>query len=525
MTRFAVLAAALLLGATNVAAQRAAPDARPTLVVLITVDQMRADYLERFASQLDGGLARLVRGGANFTNAHQDHAITETAPGHASLLSGRFPRSTGILSNGVGVQDGTATLLDGATDAGASPEGFRGTTLVDWLHAADRRSRALSVSAKDRSAILPVGRARQHVYWYVPDGRFVTSRYYADSLPTWLRRFNARELPRRRAGDAWRTLLPAAAYPERDSVAFEAGGSDTTFPHRVPADSAEAASYVRVTPWIDEIVLALALDGLTALQLGAGPQTDVLSVSLSATDFIGHRYGPDSREIHDQIVRLDRSLGVFLDSLLKLRDSSRVAIVLTADHGMGRIPELAGDGTLGGPLRVDLAPALLRARAALRVARVDEGALWLDGGVLGFDRAALARRRVDPAAILALAVADARRIPGVLRVDRWADLVRGGAPRDAIARRWTHQFPPAAAIEAVVTLTPGSIYGYESIATHGTPHDYDSHVPLVFYGAAFRPARHGEFVRTVDIAPTLAAITGVRPAEAIDGTVLRRALR
>jgi predicted AlkP superfamily pyrophosphatase or phosphodiesterase len=491
-------------------------------VVLITIDQMRADYLDRFGSQLTGGLARLARGGARYTNAHHDHAITETAPGHASLLSGRFPRSTGITSNYTGVDDDESALVGGASGPGASPHRFRGTTLVDWLRERDPRSRALAVSAKDRSAILPVGRSRQHVYWYVPDGRFTTSRWYADSLPAWVVGFNDRDLARRRAGQLWTPALPDAAYHAPDSVADEAGGRGVTFPHAVPADSGAAASYVRATPWIDELVLDFARDGVRALALGRGPSVDVLSVSLSGTDFIGHLYGPDSREMHDQIVRLDRSLGTFLDSLYATRDSARVAVVLTADHGVGSIPELAA--VTPAPVRVDLGPALARTREALRRARVDSSALREHGEAFSLDRAAFARARRDPEPLLARLIAEVRSTPGVLRADRWRDLLAADPGADAIARRWTHQFPATAAIDVVVTLTPGSVWG-ASVATHGSPHDYDSHVPLVFYGPMFRAGRYGEFVRTVDLAPTLAAVAGVRPLEPLDGAVLGRALR
>jgi predicted AlkP superfamily pyrophosphatase or phosphodiesterase len=531
MSRCLLGALALLAGVQSAQAQGgagtpAAPPARPSLIVLLTVDQMRADYLDRFGPQLGGGLARLVRGGARFTNAHHDHAITETAPGHATLLSGRFPRSTNIWSNWAGVEDPGAPLIGGAVQPGASPARFRGTTLVDWLRAGDPRTRALSVSAKDRSAILPVGRAREQVYWYVPDGRFTTSTYYAESLPSWVRAFNDRHSAQRHAGQAWTLALPDTAYPERDSVEFEAGGQDVTFPHEVPADSAAAASYVRVTPWIDEIVLGFALEGLRSLPIGRGPQTDVLNVSLSATDFIGHRYGPDSREMHDQVVRLDRVLGTFVDSLYRLRDSTRVALVLTADHGVASIPELAPSGAAPAPARVDLQPLIGRMHAALRAAAADTGTVIVEPPIVLLNRPALKRARVNADSLLDRLAADARQVPGVLRVDRWRDLLKADQSTDAIARRWVHQFPADAAIELVLTLTPGSVWRlYAPVATHGSPHDYDTRVPLIFYGPAFRPGRYEEFVRTVDLAPTLAATAGVKPGEPVDGVVLRRILR
>ena len=150
-----------LLGASSGDGRgRPASAAAPTLVVLVTVDQLRADYLDRFAPQLRGGLARLAAGGAYFREAHHDHAIPETAPGHATLLSGRFPGSTGIIANEVGVDDPGAPLVGGRTGDGASPRRFRGTTLADWLRERDSRSRAVGISAKARSAILPLGRAR-----------------------------------------------------------------------------------------------------------------------------------------------------------------------------------------------------------------------------------------------------------------------------------------------------------------------------------------------------------------------------
>ena len=163
------VAAGLLASAAPAPAQHAG--ARPTLLVLITIDQMRGDYLERFGPQLTGGLGRLMRGGAWYTNAHHDHAITETAPGHATLLSGRFPRSTGIMANRAGVDDDDAPLIAGGVGGGASPKRFVGTTLTDWLRSSDDKSRTFSVSTKDRGAILPAGRTKSDVYWYSPDGR------------------------------------------------------------------------------------------------------------------------------------------------------------------------------------------------------------------------------------------------------------------------------------------------------------------------------------------------------------------
>ena len=495
----------------------APPDrARATLVLFITVDQLRPEYLERFRGELDGGLGRLLAGGAYFTNGHHDHAITETAPGHATTMSGRFPRGTGITRNLAGVNDPKYTLL-GARDLGAAPFRFRGTTLTDWLKAATPATRALSVSAKDRAAILPIGRAKESVYWYANNGLFTTSVYYADTLPAWLRAFNDRRLPQRFAGRAWEPLLPPGAYPEPDSVPAENGGRDLVFPHRFPTDSAATAERVRFTPFIDELTAQVALEGVRRMGLGSGPQTDVLAVSFSATDYVGHFFGPESREQHDQVRRLDRVLGAFLDTLFTMRDPARVVIALTADHGGGLIPELHGGR------RVEIAPAMRAARAIItqgggqpQAADFESGAFFLDAARLG---------SADPARVYQAFREAALAIPGVARVERFADLAQRDTTRDAFARRWLHMFPDDMLPVGVVALRAGDIYDYPVIATHGSAYDYDSNVPMLFYGAPFRPGRHGDFVRTVDIAPTLARVLGVRPLEALDGRPLTAALR
>jgi len=519
----AVLAILGLTAPTARATAQAAPARKPTLVVLVTIDQFRADYLDRFGPQMTGGIARMMRDGARFTDAHHDHAITETAPGHATLLSGRFPRSTGIMMNSIGVTDPAKPLLAGAYGMGASPKRFKGTTLADWLRAAEPRSHALSVSMKDRAAILPIGTSKSDVYWYSPDGLFSTSSYYRDSLPAWVNAFNDRHMAQAYAGKHWTLLLADSAYHEADSVAVESSGAGYTFPHEVPSDWAQATDIVRTTPFMDDLVVAFALDGVEALGLGKGPQTDLLAVSLSATDVIGHRFGPDSREMHDQVLRVDRAVGVLLDSLFKLRDSSTVTVVLAADHGVGTIPELAPATVQPRPQRVNLRPLLGPVRAGMAARKLDTLAIDIDQNLVFIDRGAFKRARVNADSVLDDLAKTLRGTPGVARVDRFPALLADSL-KDPIARRWAHQFPATVPIELVVTLTPLSLFG-GIVATHGSPYDFDSHVPMIFYGDGVKPGRYTEFVRTVDLAPTLAAIAGVKPTERIDGVVLTEAVR
>jgi predicted AlkP superfamily pyrophosphatase or phosphodiesterase len=498
---------------------------RPTLVVFFTIDQMRADYLERFLPQLKGGLARLYKNGAVFTNGFQDHAITETAPGHASVLSGRYPRSTGIVANDAGVLD-TQEPLIGSTGDPASPYRFRGSTLIDWMRTADARSRALSVSRKDRAAILPIGRAHQLAIWYATNGWFTTSRYYADTLPAWLTDFNAQRVPAMFTGQSWTPLLEASAYPEPDSVQNENGGKDFVFPHKFPADTAAELKALARYPQMDQVTLEAALAGLRALDLGKGPAPDLLAISLSTTDAVGHAFGPDSREIHDQILRLDQYLGAFLDTLSTLRDSSRVIFALTADHGVAPFPEVhSGRYPNTDAKHVDVSGLVEYEVQKLPRHGVDRSAWHWDHGVLWLDRSAIRAGGLDPDSLLRTLSQNLKRVAGIARVDNMRTLAASDTTKDAVARRWLHTFPSDNLPDLVVTLTPYSVWGNGASAEHGSPYDYDAHVPIIFLGAPFRPGHYAAPVRVVDMAPTLAATLKVPPTERIDGRVLREAFR
>lgn len=503
-----------------------APAPPPTLVVHITLDQFRADYLDRWRSQLTGGLARLLRQGAVFTSAYQDHAMTETAPGHATVLSGRNPHSTGIVRNDEGVPDTTATgRLVGVTGPGASPWRFRGTELFDWIQARYPDARALSVSRKDRGAILPVGKARQQVYWYV-FGRFTTSRYYADSLPDWVKAFNVAMIPARAPGRRWNLLLKPSAYQEPDSEPYENRGRGVTFPHDLPPDSFQASIMVMGTPFMDSLTLAFALDGVNQLQLGKGPSPDLLAVSLSTTDAIGHAFGPNSREIHDQVLRLDRYLGQFLDSLDRLRDNRRIVVSLTSDHGVTSYVQWSR--AHGDPAALEVrADTLISAVEAALEARAGSGR-WIrffDLGMLVMDRAGLQAKGVNVDSVVADVRTRMHALPGVWRVDTPRELASADTARDPIARRWLNAIPSDLGVELCVTLKPHDVWGPTTSAEHGQPSEDDAHVALIIAGAGVRPGRYSRRVQVADIAPTLARLLGVPPLETLDGRVLSEALR
>jgi predicted AlkP superfamily pyrophosphatase or phosphodiesterase len=501
--------------------------ARPKLVVVITVDQLRPDYFDRWKSQLTGGLFQLLNEGAVFADGYQDHAVTETAPGHSTVLSGLWPAHTGILRNSQGVQDSTAPLL-GVNGPGASPRRVRGTALFDWLKAVDPTARALSVSRKDRGAILPIGRAKEQVYWY-QSGLFTTSRYYTDSLPAWVKAFNARRLPFRAANATWALLLPDTAYKEEDNEAWENGGRDVLFPHRLPADSVRAAGAMTSTPIVDSLTLLFALDGLEALRLGRRG-TDILAIGLSATDAVGHQFGPDSREIHDQVLRLDRYLGWFLKRIVDKVGRDNVVVVLTADHGVTPFPERTRAKTGAAAYRVSVDSIVTAVNRDLdRLAGAGASREWLsfDSGMLFLqDNGRFAATGVKTDSILDAVAARMRAVPGVGRVDRVADLPRADTASDPVARRWIHQLPPDAGVVLVVSPQPGSVWDIPNapIAMHGQPSDDDAHVPIIFWGRGVKRGIYRGRANTVDIAPTLGRLLGVTPLSLIDGRVLSDAL-
>ena len=498
----------------------------PSLVVFITIDQMRADYLDRFADQLTGGLKLLKSQGAVFTTAMHDHGITETAPGHATTMSGRFPVHTGITYNSAGVNTPDAPLIAGAKGEGAAPTKFQGTTLTDWMRGRNPAMRFVSLSRKDRGAILPIGRTKGDVYWWA-SAMFTTSTYYRDTLPSWVQSFNAERGWMSLLGKSWDLLLPASAYTEPDSVQAEAQGGQSAFPYRAPSDPVALSRVFFGTPWMDSLTLALALRSVNVKELGADKRrTDLLAVSLSATDAIGHSFGPDSREIHDQILRLDRNLGAFFDSLFVLRDRRQITVVLTADHGMSPLPEVhSGRFKNDDATRVDASHILAALDTALRAKGVPTAAWDFEvGNWFVKDRSAFETARVSVDSVgRALAVA-MRTLKNVSRSDMYTDLAKMDTTTDQIARRWLHMFAPGGEAIVVTTLNRFSLWWTTPNAAHGMPYDDDAHVPLIFWGAKVRPGTYTQPVRTVDIAPTLARVVGVEPTERLDGKPLTQAL-
>lgn len=519
-----LLLTALVAGAYQAAPAQTPATERPALVVLIAVDQLRGDYLDRFGAQLEGGLARFHSQAAFFPHAWQDHSNTETAPGHATMLSGREPVHTEIISNNRGVPDPSTPLIGVSGTTGASPRRFNGTTLYDWLLVRDADARVLSMSRKDRGAILPIGRGKGDIYWFA-GGMFTTSRYYADTLPTWVRDFDASIPYESLAGMQWKLLLPEASYPERDSVWAENNGADFLFPHTLPSADA-LRSGLQQYPWMDSLTLDFALKGVRATRVGKrsiesgkpNAMPDLLSVSLSTTDAVGHAFGPDSREIHDQVLRVDRWLGQFMTALEREVPANRIVYVLTADHGVSPMPEI-NVANIGRGGRVWLGDIATATETALESRYHTEFGVEFDNGLFYADVTAMKARGIDVDSVARAIVAAAAHRPGVAVGFTPAKL---GTSTDSVAVRWRRTLPANVGWIAAFGAARDFVWsGGKTTAEHGTPNALDLSVPISFIGANVAKGRYERLVRTVDIAPTLAMLIGIAPTEPIDGSAIK----
>jgi arylsulfatase A-like enzyme len=514
----AITAAAVLFAHVIVATQLAA-QSLPQLVVVITVDQLRGDYLDRFGVNLNGGLLRFRDAGTYYRAGQQDHANTSTAPGHSTILSGRVPASTNILSNTYGVPDPVRPLIAGARGAGASPWRFRGSTLYDWMRVANGGTRMLSLSRKDRGAILPAGTARTNVFWWDED-RFTTSTYYRDTLPTWVARWNEALDPAAWQDRAWTLLLPESAYPEPDDQPWEGVASrrGSVFPH-VQSSMASMKAF----PWMDSLTLDLALHGVRELQLGRRGTADLLAISLSTLDEVGHDFGPNSREVHDMVVRVDRWLAAFMAELEREVPAQQIVYVLTSDHGIGTMPEFLhahGEEDAG---RVNLGAAMRSIVAPLQERYEHRFGFEIQYGLVLADTVALRARSIDVDALADELSRAFAALPGVAR--SWTPRTLAAADAaDESARRWRRAIPPSYGWLAAGEPHDRWVLSSSVQAHHGTAAAENRSVPIAFVGAGIPAARIERVVRTVDIAPTLAALLGIRPTEAVDGVMLPEVL-
>lgn len=523
----------LLLALATTLAPASAYNAHPKLVVVIVIDQFRADYLERYRDQFgEGGFRLLLDHGANFTDCNYDYANTRTAPGHATLFTGAYSNDHGIVANEwwdpkkkkmvTSVEDDATQLVGVAADqtpadqpkAGASPHNLMADTLGDELKLATQgKSRVFSLSLKDRAAVLPGGFAADAAYWIEPKtGAWVTSTYYRPDLPKWAHDFNA--------GDR------AAKYWDRD---WKNNNGDVLrrTAHRKGKDGSDAGFYqvIGATPFANEYELEFAKELVVYENLGSGSATDLLAISLSPNDILGHQVGPDSPEMAAMALALDRELADFFNFLGHQVGLANTWIALSADHGVSALPDAAkklripaanlGVSKLEAQINATLAAKFSPGHAASYM-KIDYPMAWLDQ-----DAFAAAHVKEPEAEV---AAGEAMKQAGLVS-DYYtkSQLAQGSAPNTALGKKFLHSYSPEGGwyVMGVPEIyTVGSASGTD----HASPFTYDTHVPLAFYGLPFRAGTYRTHAEPVDLAVTLASLLGINAPTHAVGRVLTEAL-
>jgi predicted AlkP superfamily pyrophosphatase or phosphodiesterase len=497
-----VLALACLAGA--------APK-KPKLVLAIVVDQFRYDYLIRFRSEYHGGLARLLSQGAVFTNAGYIHVPAVTAVGHSTVLTGATPSTSGIVANewfdrdeGVhvtSVSDSHTQLL-GGSGTGSSPNRLLVSTIGDELKmAGGGQPRVIGVSLKDRAAILPSGHMADGAFWFdTKTGNFVSSTYYYKALPAWVEQFNA---PR-----------PAEQYR-----------GVTWLGHKLPDDNARLFEEIEVSPFGNELLEAFAERALASEQLGTREFTDLLTVSFSSNDYVGHRYGPDSPEVRQTALATDRLLEKLFQAVDARVGAGNYLVVFTADHGVAPVPEVNVARKMPGG-RIDL--AAIKATVQIALVKKYGAAEWVAGAwdlAVYLNREPVARFKLDLAEVETEAARAIQALPHISRVYTLEEMKRGWGLRDSVTQKVANGYHLRRGPDIELILDPYWIVGTANATTHAAPYSYDTHVPVIFLGPGIRPGLYHAPVAVNDIAPTLATILEIETPSGSVGRPLTEILQ
>ena len=505
------------------AAFASAYNARPKLVVVIVIDQFRGDYLERYRDRFgDGGFRVFLDRGAYFSDCNYDYANTRTAPGHATLFTGSYTSGHGIVANEwwdprkkkrvTSVEDDTQKLV-GHTGVGASPHNLLSDTLGDELKlATGGKARVFAISLKDRAAVLPAGFSGDAAYWIDPQsGDWITSTYYRPELPEWVRNFNGSHRAEKFLNREWR---------DKDGDGSVLG---STAP-RNGKDGTPAGFYevVGSTPFANDYQLEFAKELVLYEKLGAGSATDLLVISLSANDILGHQVGPDSPQMRSMALELDRSLAEFFGFLGHQIGMANVWLALSADHGVAPLPEFAK--TLRLPAANLDAKALrgeINSLLAKKYAKKGDYVLDLDYPLAWLHSDAFAGHKESDAEA---DVGEAMKQVGFAGYFTKSELARSETAATEIGRRYAHSYSPEGGWYVMGVPTP-FIVGTTKGTDHATPFSYDTHVPLAFYGLAFQPGIYRTHAEPVDLAVTLASLLGINAPAQATGRVLTEALQ
>ncbi len=544
---------ALALGLVACAAPPETPSSGdappPRLVLQITVDQLRADLLTRYADRYgEGGLRRLLDGGVLYSNAHYPHANTETIVGHATLATGAHPADHGMVGNvwfdreagrlvynieddryrlvttGAGVD--ASTEIDPTQKAakveGRSPATIRVSTFGDELAIATRgQARVFGVSVKDRGAVSMAGHAGTAYWFSKAAGEFVTSTYYMDAYPDWVVAWNAERRPFRYAGTSWELLADRAGYVFADADdqpwETELPGFGRTFPHPYgEADGRFFTTLLTTSPAGDALTAEFAKALIANEAIGDDDVLDFLGVSFSSTDYVGHLFGSSSLEAEDNLLRLDRAIAdllTFVDAEIGL---DRTVVVLSADHGSpdapGYLRSLGIESAYVDPGSWNKEPGLAALERRFGVGRGLIREYFHP--YLYLDREEIRRRGLDPAEVEAAVAEQVLALDGVAAAVSSTALARGEFPDNAVHRAILNNFDPKRSGDIFVVFEPqrfiNDFDGLVVASTHGSPWGYDTHVPILFAGPRIPPGVVHRPVRPNDIAATLAALAGTR---------------
>jgi hypothetical protein len=502
---------------------------RPGLVVYVVVDQLRGDLLERYDSLFTGGFRRLHDDGFRFVSATHDHAKTATGPGHATLSTGLFPSRSGIVGNDwleptpdgwrsvYSVEDTLTHILGLPALEGRSPANLLRGGLGDWITEADSGAIVVSASRKDRAAITMAGKTRGHTYWISEnEARWVTSSFYRTSYPDWVDRINLIQMPVIFGDSIWEQTVPGPlrVTSRADTSVYEGDGVHTFFPHRFVDEVQDAAQRGALNRWAygltapDVALGVFAREAVRELGMGDDEKVDLLALSFSQTDAIGHDYGPFGREQLQNLLQLDQTLGDLMAFLDEEVGERNWVMALSGDHGVLTIPEHREDVGEPGGIRAT-GQDLTRLRNTFR-----------DFQTPGGDPQDVADSLVAALEDLPF-VADAMSVLELTTpppADSFVVLMRNSYHLD----RWVWEYG-SHGTGVVFRFVEGY---YDDPAPHGTghgsPYFYDRHVPLVFFGAGVTSGESADPVRTVDVAPTLAQLAGIATPDDLDGQPLFR---
>jgi predicted AlkP superfamily pyrophosphatase or phosphodiesterase len=512
---------------------------RPALVVGIVVDQMRWDYLYRYAQRYGSeGFRRLLREGTSCENTFIPYTPTYTAPGHTCVYTGSVPSLHGIISNTwwdrsidttmYCTQDTTVRSVGSTSAAGwMSPRNLWANTITDELRLATNfRNKTIAIALKDRGAILPGGHTSNGSYWFDNSSHgWITSTFYMNALPAWVQRFNARGLPDAYMKQNWNTLYPANTYTQSspDAQRWEGvlpGGSNS-FPHRTDTLRGNVAMEAfRTSPWGNTFTFEFARAAVTNEQLGKGAFTDFLSISLSSPDYIGHTFGPNSIEAEDCFLRLDREIADFLKFLDANVGKGKYLLFLTADHGAAHAPEFTAEhGMPSG--RVDdrklmdsLNAAASRAFGVVRPIRS------LINYQVYLNEDAIRKSGANREAVKTFIMNELLRLPAISKVVDLENLSAAALPsriRDRIQNGYNQKLSG----NIQFLFRPQWFdWGGNTGTTHGAPYPYDAHIPLLWFGWKQQPGQLHREVYMTDIAATLAALLHIQQPNACIGTVI-----